>query len=152
MAFARKAALMSRRVLGILFVSLSILSIGGSVHAGPAACTNRANNTVAKLLECVTVEGVRAHQAAFQAIADANGGNRVSGTPGYDQSVSYVAGLMEAAGYEVTIQPFEFVTFGQFSPPTLEKTAPGAITYTALVDFQVMTQSDSGDVTAPVTA
>ena len=39
------------------------------------------------LLECVTLEGVRAHQAAFQAIADANGGTRAAGTDGYDASV-----------------------------------------------------------------
>ena len=29
--------------------------------------------------------------AAFQAIADANGGTRAAGTPGYDASVDYVA-------------------------------------------------------------
>jgi hypothetical protein len=39
----------------------------------------------------VTLDGVREHQAAFQAIADANGDTRVSGRPGYDASVEYVA-------------------------------------------------------------
>jgi hypothetical protein len=53
-------------------------------------CNVRVNNNIEKLLECVTLEGVREHQAALQAIADANGGTRVSGTPGYDQSVDYV--------------------------------------------------------------
>ena len=33
------------------------------------ACNNRVNNTFSKLLECMTVEGVRGHQAALQAIA-----------------------------------------------------------------------------------
>ena len=42
------------------------------------------------LLECVTLEGVREHQAAFQEIADDNNGTRVSGSPGYDESVDYV--------------------------------------------------------------
>src|SRR5512145_1351998 len=51
-----------------------------------AACRNRNNNTFHKLLECVTLDGVRRHQAELQAIADANGGTRVSGTLGYDQS------------------------------------------------------------------
>ena len=50
--------------------------------AGPAACDNRSNNTHAKLLECITLEGVREHQAALQAIADANNGIRTSGTLG----------------------------------------------------------------------
>lgn len=59
--------------------------------AGPASCANRSNNSITKLLECVTVDGVREHQAAFQAIADANNGTRVSGSAGYDASVDYVA-------------------------------------------------------------
>ena len=43
-----------------------------------------------KLLECVTLDGVLAHEQAFQDIADDNGGTRASGTPGYDASVDYV--------------------------------------------------------------
>ena len=74
-----------------------------------ASCGNRINNTFDKLLECVTLEGVRAHQAALQAIADANGGTRAAGTPGYDQSVHYVVGKLTAAGYQVTLNPFPFV-------------------------------------------
>ncbi len=58
--------------------------------AGPESCDQRVNNTHAKLLECVTLDGVREHQATFQAIADANNGIRTSGTPGYDASVDYV--------------------------------------------------------------
>ena len=54
------------------------------------ACDNRNNNTVAKLTECVTVDGVLEHQKAFQAIADANGDTGLSGTPGYDASADYV--------------------------------------------------------------
>ena len=53
-------------------------------------CENRTNNTYDKLLGCVTLEGVREHQAALQAIADANGGTRAAATPGYDASVDYV--------------------------------------------------------------
>jgi aminopeptidase Y len=34
-----------------------------AVSAGSASCDTRVNNTHAKLLECVTLEGVRAHQA-----------------------------------------------------------------------------------------
>ena len=46
------------------------------------ACERRNNNQYDKLLECVTLAGVREHQAAFQAIADANGGTRADQTPG----------------------------------------------------------------------
>ncbi len=116
--------------------------------AVPAACENRSNNTIAKLLECVDLGGVREHQAAFQAIADANGGTRASGTEGYDESAAYVAERIEAAGYVVTIQPFDFVRFTELSPSILEQTAPlpgGPLPNVT------MTYSGSGDVTAAVT-
>ncbi len=72
-----------RRSLRRLVVLASIFALLGATvpvasAAPPAACENRNNNTIAKLLECVDVDGVREHQAAFQAIADANGGTRVS--------------------------------------------------------------------------
>jgi len=87
---------------------LCLAALGPSVtHATSPACDERNNNTQKKLLECVTLEGVRAHQLAFQQIADANGGNRAAGTPGYNQSVSYVIDRMIAAGYDVTLQEFD---------------------------------------------
>jgi len=55
--------------------------------AASSSCDARTNNNAAKLLQCVTLEGVREHQAAFQEIADDNNGTRVSGSPGYDESV-----------------------------------------------------------------
>ena len=69
---------------------------------------NRNNNSVKKLLECVTLKGVMEHERAFQGIADGNDGTRSSGTPGYDASVSYVEDRMTRAGYDVTVQPFDF--------------------------------------------
>ena len=74
-----------RRVVAMI----GVLTIGAvwapSASAAPPTaeiCESRTNNSHQKLLECVTLEGVREHQAAFQAIADANGGTRASGTPG----------------------------------------------------------------------
>ena len=104
------------------------------------------------LRAAVTLDGVRAHQAAFQAIADANGGVRTSGTPGYDASAEYVAGLMDAAGYNVTVQPFDFAFFIENTPATLEQTAPVPTVYGYAVDFLTMDYSGSGDVTAQVQA
>jgi hypothetical protein len=56
-----------------------------------SACENRTNNTYAKLLECVTLDGVRSHQAELQAIANANSdanypGTRAAGTAGSSAS------------------------------------------------------------------
>ena len=132
---------------GLLMLPLLI----ADAFAAPS-CENRNNNTQNKLLECVTVDGVRAHQAAFQAIADENNGIRASGTPGYDASVDYVVQRMVASGYEVTLQPFQFNAFVQLGPSTLEQTAPGTVTYVENTDYNLMSQTDAGDVTAQVTA
>src|SRR5687768_8949027 len=94
--------------------------------ASAASCANRSSNNFNKLLECVTLAGVRAHQAALQAIADANGGTRAAGTPGYDASVEYVRQKLAAAGYLVTLHAFPFVFV---PPPTLRQLAPVAATY-----------------------
>ncbi len=141
-----------RRSLRRLVVLASIFALLGATvpvatAAPPAACTNRNNNTIQKLLECVDVEGVREHQAVFQDIADANGGTRASGTAGYDESAAYVVDRMEAAGYQVTVQEFDFVRFTEVTPGTLEQTLPPG----GQLPNIVMTYSGSGDVTASVT-
>ena len=89
--------------LRLLWVGVAVLLLAallpGQASAQGNACENRNNNTYDKLLGCVTLEGVREHQAAFQAIADANDdpfypGTRAAGTEGYANSVEYVAGLL----------------------------------------------------------
>jgi len=111
------------------------------------ACLARNNNTVEKLLECVTAEEVLAHLAALQAIADANGGIRTSGTPGYDRSVDYLADQLRAAGYLVTLQPFDFSSFFNLSPSVLDQVTPAP---SGPLPHEILTWSGSGEVTAPV--
>lgn len=92
-------------VSGVVLVTVAVGALAAApAAAGPKSCENRTNDTIAKLLECVTLTGVREHQAAFQAIADANGGNRFSGLPGHDASVDYVVDRLEAAGYIPVVQ------------------------------------------------
>ncbi len=112
--------------------------------AAPAAtCARRSNNTIDKLLPCVTLDGVRTHQAALQAIADANGGTREAGTAGYDASAAYVADALTAAGFAVTIDPFE-ITY--VPTPTLQQLTPINATYAT----GAFTGSGSGSVTGEV--
>ena len=60
-------------LVGVAALGLSAAPIARAAAApSPQACANRNNNTYPKLLECVQLQGVRAHQAALQAIADAN--------------------------------------------------------------------------------
>jgi Zn-dependent M28 family amino/carboxypeptidase len=141
-----------RGVVTLIVAALILPLHGGLADAGPAACEKRNNNTARKLLECVTLEGVREHQAALQAIADANGGNRFSGFPGYDASVDYVVERLEAAGYEPEVQEFDYLAYLPLGPSALEQTAPGSVSYIEGTDFEAIDQTDPGDVTAPVTA
>ncbi len=131
----------------ILLFTVLAAAVGwtSTAVAGPSACDTRVNNTHAKLLECVTLSGVREHQAALQAIADANGGTRASGTPGYDASVQYVVDRMTAAGYNVTLNAFPFI---YVPPSTLQQIAPNIATY----ETGPFTGSGSGSVTGAVTA
>jgi Zn-dependent M28 family amino/carboxypeptidase len=104
------------------------------------------------LRNAVTLAGVRDHQQALQNIANANGGTRASGSPGYDASAEYVVDTLEAAGYSVTRQPFVFTFFEELTDAELEQTAPNAVVYTYLTDFFTMEYSGSGNVTAAVQA
>ena len=140
---------MSRKFVRLLIVVsiVAAMFIFASTVLANQACENRVNNTFKKLLECVNVDGVREHQAAFQAIADANNGIRTSGTPGYNASAAYVADRMEAAGYYVTVQEFQFQTFIVLSPTVLEQVSPPPA---GPIVNNIMSYSGSGDNTAPV--
>ena len=141
------------RPAGLAAVAAAVIAVALPTTAGagpsPRACESRTNNTHAKLLECVTVAGVREHQRAFQEIAEANDdpfypGTRAAGTEGYQASVDYVAGLLRRAGYRVTLDPFQF----QFQfPALLQQLTP----VNAVYETGSFTNSGFGDVTRPVT-
>jgi PA domain len=133
------------RALAIVAVALGVMLPAGKAQAAPsqADCDARPNNTPQKMIECIRVGQVRAHQAALQAIADANGGTRAAGLPGYTASVDYVVDTLEAAGWNVTLDEFPF----QFFPPAvLQQLTPVSATY----ETGVFTNSGTGDVTGSV--
>lgn len=132
---------MTRRLIAALAVVSMVAALALSAVAATPVDTE-------DLREAVTVEAVRAHQAAFQAAADANGGTREASSPGYTASADYVAGLMEAAGYDVTRQEFEYPFFQENVPAEFEQTAPTPTVYEYFVDFAPMDYSGNGDVTA----
>jgi Zn-dependent M28 family amino/carboxypeptidase len=138
-----KKTLLNKIVVLAVFVTLTAFTIPDAVSAGSKSCENRVNNNQQKLQECVTVEGVREHQAAFQAIADANDGNRAAGTSGYDASVDYVVERMLAAGYLVTVDEFQFPFFDVLSQ-SFSQTASIVRDFAPNFDFEVMTFSGSG--------
>ena len=128
-----------------------MLAIAAALVGVPLV-TAAVNVDSSALRTAVTLAGIREHQFALTNIAAANGGTRVGGSSGHEASAAYVKGRLEAAGYTVTEQSFDFPYFQELTPATLEQTAPGAVSYTYGIDFQTMDYSDAGDVTAPVQA
>ena len=124
--------------------AVTTLSATGAGAAVPTDTT--------QLREAVTAGAIMDHLAELQKIADNNGGTRASGTAGYDASLAYVQGLLEAAGYEVTVQEFEFNSFTELGEPVFERISPSAETYVPDVDFFTAEYSGSGDVSADLQA
>ena len=151
----RARPLRRSRVRGLVIAAFALAAMlpTGDALAQPsqADCDARPNNTYPKILECVRLDQVREHQAAFQAIANANGGNRFSGFSGYNASVDYVVDTLEAAGYNPTVQTFNYLAYEVVGPSALQQIAPNPTTYVEGVDFGPITQTDPGDVTAAVT-
>ena len=143
------------RVLGLVIVVVALAAMTSAnaamAQVSQKACDKRNNNTYQKLTQCIRLDQVRAHQAALQAISDANGGNRFAGLAGHNKSVDYVVSKLEAAGWDTDVQVFDYTAFRILGPSVLQQTAPGTITYVEDVDFGVIDQSDPGDVTAAVT-
>jgi Peptidase family M28/PA domain len=142
---------MSFRIVQVAVLALLaalLLPVPAALAAPVDPCERQTNNAYRKLLECVTLDGVREHQAALQEIADKNDdpfypGTRAAGTEGYDNSVEYVAGLLRDAGYDVTLDPVEF----DFNfPATLRQLTPVQADY----ETGVFTGSGSGEVTGQV--
>ncbi|WP_166658758.1 M28 family peptidase [Kribbella sp. VKM Ac-2571] len=132
-------------------VASSATATSPSADATPAACANRVNNTPQKLVDCVNKDDLWAHMVKFQQIADANPGadghpSRNSGEPGYKASADYVAGVMRAAGYNVTLQEYKFHYFSFVGTPVMREDSP------TLQSFGLGTEFNPGPVVGSTTA
>ncbi|AYY15435.1 M20/M25/M40 family metallo-hydrolase [Actinobacteria bacterium YIM 96077] len=145
---AALAAAAGLGLVGTMLASAPASTTPASAEPSDTRCADRTNNTYRKLLQCVTLDDVREHQEQFQKIADNNDdphypGTRAAGTQGYADSVTYVAELLEDAGYEVTLDEFEF---DFIFPAVLEQLAPVEGDY----ETGAFTGSGAGDVTGDV--
>src|SRR5688572_22460814 len=111
-AWTRPVAATATAGLLTALVPLSMTAAEAAPAMAPqgAACETKNNNTYNKLLQCISADGVLRHERALQAIADANQdpnypGSRAAGTDGYDGSVDYVKRTLEAAGWNVSLDP-----------------------------------------------
>jgi Zn-dependent M28 family amino/carboxypeptidase len=130
------------RPLAVLLSVAGVVGLLVATNAGaakPDPCQTQVNDTPSKLLPCIRTADLWNHMQKFQAIADANPSpadghpSRNSGEPGYKASADYVASVMKAAGYDVTIQTYKFTYFAYTAPPVFSEVSPIAHTY-ALTD------------------
>lgn len=110
------------------------------------------NSTPLGLPRCMQADNIKYHLDMFYAIAQANDGNRAAGLPGYQASVEYVQTTLERAGYAVSVQPFPFTAFYPAGEGTLQALAPVPTDYIWDEDFTYLSQTEPGDVAAPVVA
>ncbi|TPG29878.1 M28 family peptidase [Mycolicibacterium hodleri] len=67
----------------------------------------------------VTVDGMYQHLQKLADIAAANGDSRADGTPGFDASVDYVAGVLRDKGFDVQTPEFQRLVMSSPGKPTL---------------------------------
>jgi Zn-dependent M28 family amino/carboxypeptidase len=141
---------MSRsRLLTCGVIMATAMAIGVPAAAAPPVDTSA-------LRGAVTVEGITEHMAALEAIANANVfegvPTRATGTPGHEASVDYVVETMEAAGFNVSLQPFEADIFFEQTPAVFAQVAPNPTIYVRYDGqngvWYTASFSGDGDVTA----
>ncbi|WP_222863213.1 M20/M25/M40 family metallo-hydrolase [Agromyces mariniharenae] len=136
----------TRVAVGIASATAAItLAATGTAYAAVPTDTSALRNAV-------NADEIMQQLEGLQQIADANGGTRASGTPGYDESIEFIQTQLEAVGYEVTVQPFEFNSFRELSDPVFQQVSPNPTDYVQGEDFFTAEYSGSGNVTAPLEA
>ena len=134
-------------------VALSADAATPTANPDPTACANRVNDTAQKLVDCVNRDDLWAHMVKFQQIADANLGadghpSRNSGEPGYKASADYVADVMRAAGYAVTLQEYKFHYRSFVGDPVMREVSPTPSSFVLGTDF--IPAQIAGSLSAPV--
>ena len=141
-------------------VFLAVLTAVG-VAAGPASA-GLGNDTSSELRQAVSAGKIKQHELALQLIGDLSGGNRLTGTKGYDGSALYVAAAARLAGHRVSFQNFDYDLdlLADWTPPVLRVVSGGQRrSFVPEIgggqffgDFGSMLGSTSTDITAPVWA
>ena len=83
----------------------TVLALAGCAAGQPAG------SYAEELTDRITTDAIIGHLEQFQQIADDHGGNRQTGTPGYQASVDYVSRLLTEKGFDVYIDEFEAGVF-----------------------------------------
>ncbi|MCA9637009.1 MAG: M20/M25/M40 family metallo-hydrolase [Myxococcales bacterium] len=101
--------------------------------------------------EAIDGAALESHMIAFAEIADANAGTRAVATPGYARSAEHAVATLEAAGYQVERQVFEYPDYELVGPPDLALAGPEPRSYLFYEEFRVARNSGSAALEAPLT-
>jgi Zn-dependent M28 family amino/carboxypeptidase len=115
--------------------------------AQPVAENKAAKQFATQLRDGVTAEAMTGHLSKLQEIADAHGGTRAIGTPGYDASVTYIAEALRTHGFDVQTPEFQTRVFDH-GDPTL--TVGGATVKAGVLKYSGGTPADG--VSGPLVA
>ncbi|KOG87636.1 hypothetical protein ADK38_24350, partial [Streptomyces varsoviensis] len=95
--------LASRRTYTVGAVGLGLVLLGtGAVPAGADPARTQAGPPA------ISEQDVMPHLNALQKIADRDGGNRAFGTKGHEQSLEYVKGVLDKAGFKTRVDSFTY--------------------------------------------
>ncbi|MFD0346284.1 M28 family peptidase [Kitasatospora aburaviensis] len=89
---------------------ITVTGTGATTHTAQYTLTVGGGNPGGNAPD-VSVANVQAHLAQLNTIASQNGGNRRAGTAGHSQSLAYVKGKLQAAGYTVSEQTCTSCTY-----------------------------------------
>ena len=109
-----KRTLRTAAVLALVTAAVSCSKSADT--AQPTAEGRAARQFAAGLQHAVTVDAMMGHLAKLQEIANAHGGTRAVGTPGYDASVDYVANVLRGKGFDVQLPEFQTRVFSSKDP------------------------------------
>ncbi|MGH8776231.1 MAG: M20/M25/M40 family metallo-hydrolase [Jiangellaceae bacterium] len=125
---------MAARSIRRTIAALAVGALAGTaLVAAPADAAPPPDKDLRKLLSGVKLNDLLKHERNLQKVSDANGGNRASGLPGYDESVDYIVRQLTKAGYEPEVQQFDFLFAEERSE--LERITPDPVTFVEGTDF-----------------
>ncbi|RPH34915.1 MAG: hypothetical protein EHM90_05285, partial [Chloroflexi bacterium] len=117
---------------------------GGSPGGSPAAGLAISE----ALRSAVGAEAIRDHLDELFAAANAGDGTRASGLEGYAGSQEYVVEVLTEAGYEVTLDEFQFPFFAETAEPRVS--IVGGETFAGGEHLRALIFSRSGEFEAPI--